>query len=61
MPRVGLNTNDSSFPMMDTYADAILRTFASLKPSSLTTLHYHHAHPLFSTVSVYCVLQSFIS
>ncbi len=47
------NINDSSLPIIDIYADAILRTFASLKSSPLITLKYRHSHSCLPTVSMY--------
>ncbi|CAF1094059.1 unnamed protein product [Rotaria sordida] len=50
------NTNDGLSSVIDTYADAILRTFASLKPPSSITLitsrkhHHHHSHSILPTV-----------
>ncbi|CAF3554936.1 unnamed protein product [Rotaria sp. Silwood1] len=54
MPRLFINhetktnTNDGLSSVIDTYADAILRTFASLKPppsiTSITSRKYHHNH-----------------
>ncbi len=48
--QIKTNTNDGSLPIIETYADAILRTFASLDPS---LLEYHRYHTGLPTVSVY--------
>ncbi|CAF3139432.1 unnamed protein product [Rotaria sp. Silwood2] len=60
MPRLFINqqtktnTNDALSSVIDTYADAILRTFASLKPpssiTSVTYRKYHQSHSLLPTV-----------
>ncbi len=51
-----INTKDNSLPITDTYADAILRTFASLTPSSSSELSISRksrcSHHFLSTVSI---------
>lgn len=48
-------TNDDLLSLTDSYADAMLRTFASLKPPSSTELftsrQHHHCHSFVSRVS----------
>ncbi len=50
-----INTKDNSLPITDSYADAILRTFASLTPSSSSKLSIsrksRRSHQFLSTVS----------